>query len=202
MVLRDNHETRTWKEWWAVKLGLAESEFKGNIYTAAGNKWEHPISEALGVTETDGTLYVPKYRLRVNYDGWKDGVLCEIKTFRGDKEFPYEENVKNGYWQQCQVEMYCYINSVQNTTLPPYLPPIATDSKGRPFMLITGYPLDPEEYYSDAEAVVDVSKLDVRQVFYDRKWIKSVYLPRLKKLSRRLKKGIGQDECNVEHEVL
>lgn len=192
-IMSDNCDTKTWKNWWAIKLGLAQNDFTGNIYTSAGNRYEHPISEALNVTELDGTLYVPKYRLRVNYDGWKDGLICEIKTFRCDKEFPYEESPKNNYWRQCQVEMYCYMNCVQNTTLPPYLPPIATDRKGKPYMLIVGYSLNPEEYYSDAEPIVDINKLDVRQVFYDRKWIKSCYLPKLKKLARQLKKGIGDE---------
>lgn len=193
-VIADNHETKTWKEWWAVKLGLSESDFKGNIYTEAGNKWEHPILKALGLNESemDGTLYVPKYRLRVNYDGIKDGLITEIKTFRGDKEFPYEESPKNNYWRQCQVEMYAYVSSHQNTTLPPQLPQIATDRKGKPYMLIAGYPLNPEEYYSDAVPLVDVNKIEAHQVFYDRKWIKSCYLPKLKKLSRQLKKGLGE----------
>lgn len=199
MVLRENHETKTWKQWWAVKLGIVEPEFQGNIYTNAGNKYEHPIMEALGLKEheMDLTLYVPKYRLRVNYDGIKltnDGLITEIKTFRGDKEFPYDESVKNGYWQQCQVEMYCYLNAVQNDMLPPMLPTMAVDSRGKPYMIIVGYPLDAEEYFSDKAPEVDVNRLEVHTVYYDKKWIKSVYLPKLKKLARQLKRGIGDEE--------
>ena len=38
MVIADNRHTKTWRQWWLVKLGEMESTFSGNIYTEAGNK--------------------------------------------------------------------------------------------------------------------------------------------------------------------
>ena len=46
-IMKANHNTKTWKNWWDEKLGLIESDSSGNIYTRAGNIYEHPIIEAV-----------------------------------------------------------------------------------------------------------------------------------------------------------
>ena len=72
-IMNDNHQSKTWKEWWSVKMGARESSFSGSIYTRAGNLWEHPLLLALDPDMTlDGQIIHDKYLLRVNYDGWKD----------------------------------------------------------------------------------------------------------------------------------
>lgn len=190
-IMSDNHDTKTWMTWWNVKCGFEENPFKGNIYTEAGNLYEHPILKAVDEDMTlDGQLFLPKYRLRVNYDGYKDGCIYECKTHRGDKELLIDE--KHPYWRQCQVEMFCYQKCIQNETLPPALPDIVTE-KGKPYMYLVSYGLMPDEYYQGT-AEVDPKRIRYQKIRYSKSWIKSEYLPRLKRLSKRLNKVIGEDD--------
>ena len=32
-IINPNHGTKTWQEWWRVKLGIEENPFQGNEYT-------------------------------------------------------------------------------------------------------------------------------------------------------------------------
>ena len=113
---------------------------------------------------------IDKLLLRVNYDGWLDGTIYEVKTHRSDKDF----EVSNTYWRQTQVEMYAYKQTYD-------------DFKK---LYIVSYPLYPDEYYTDQDDIeIDMSRIKFQEVKYDRSWIKSEYLPKLKELAKYLKKG-------------
>lgn len=170
-VVSKNRSTKTWRSWWEVKMGLHDSDFTGSIYTAAGNRYEHHILRSISEDiETDGQIMIDKLLLRVNYDGWLDGTIYEVKTHRSDKDF----EVSNTYWRQTQVEMYAYKQTHD-------------DFKK---LYIVSYPLYPDEYYTDQEDIeIDMSRIKFQEVKYDRSWIKSEYLPKLKELAKYLKKG-------------
>lgn len=175
-VLNDYHESKTWKEWWSVKLGERESSFTGNIYTRAGNMFEHKIMEALDPNiKMDGQIIYDKYLLRVNFDGWLDGMIYEIKTHKSNKDYSIPED----HWAQTQVEMFCYQEKAKQWFLPEF--------QG---LEIISYALHPDEYYVEPwEIEIDIKRIMHHPVKYDRHWIKAEYLPRLKVLARALKKG-------------
>lgn len=150
---------------------MHDPEFAGSIYTDAGNKYEHHILRSISEDiEFDGQIMIDKLLLRVNYDGWLDGTIYEVKTHRSDKVF----EITNAYWSQAQVEMYAYKQRYD-------------DFKK---LYIVSYPLYPDEYYTEHEDIqIDFSRIKFQEVKYDKSWVKSEYLPKLKELSRYLKKG-------------
>lgn len=174
-VMADNRATKTWKNWWAVKLGQMESQFGGNIYTRAGNLFEHKILLAVDPNMTlDGQIIHGRYLLRVNYDGWCNSMIYECKTHKSDK--PY--TIPDEHWQQCQVEMFCYREKYKEWFLPPL--------EG---LEIISYALYPDEYYLEPDEIeIDESRILHHKVTFDKAWIKGEYLPRLKELARALKK--------------
>lgn len=169
-IMRDNHQTKSWIEWWETKLGSNVNRVD-NKYTRAGNIWEHPIIQSIddGI-ETDGQIIIEDKLLRVNYDGYKDGVIYEIKTHHVDNEF----KVTKDYYGQCQVEMYVYQEMSEKWFLPPF-------SK----LYLVHYPLYDEDYYT-FDPIVDPNRLSHDEIEYDPKFIKD-YLRRLKKLTKALK---------------
>ena len=175
-VMADNHNTKTWKQWWQVKMGEVESQFGGNIYTRAGNMFEHDILLAVDPNMVlDGQIIHHRYLLRVNYDGWKNGMIYECKTHRADK--PY--TISDEHWQQVQVEMFCYQEKHKQWFLPPF--------EG---LKIVSYALYPDEYYLEPDEIeIDENRILLHTVVYDKAWVKGEYLPRLKELARALKKG-------------
>ncbi len=169
-VVAKNRKAKSWLAWWEVKMGLHDSEFTGSKYTEAGNKYEHHILTAISdKIEMDGQIKIEKLLLRVNYDGWHNGTIYEVKTHRSDKTF----EVSKAYYQQAQVEMYAYKETYD-------------DFKK---LYIVSYPLYPDEYYTDAEDIqVDIQRMKFTEVKYDKTFIKSEYLPNLKELARCLRK--------------
>ena len=106
-VMADNRSTKTWNTWWNTKIGIEDSLFSGNMYTMMGNVFEHPILLAINENmNLDRQLKVPKYNLRVNYDGDFDDTIYEVKTHRADREIDYSRG--SVYYRQCQVEMFCW----------------------------------------------------------------------------------------------
>lgn len=175
-VLSKNRDTRTWKQWWAVKLGEQEPEFKGSIYTEAGNKYEHPILRSIsGKINFDRQIIYEKFLLRVNYDGDLDGTIYEVKTHKAEKEF----EVSTAYYNQAQVEMFAYKKMQEELELPPFKK-----------LYIVSYALYPDEYYKDWDEVeIDANRIKFSEVKYDKQFIKGEYLPKLKELARALRKG-------------
>ena len=175
-VMAENRNTKTWLRWWETKLGKAESAFTGSIYTRAGNLYEHHILEAIDPDmRMDGQIIIDKYLLRVNYDGYKDGVIYEVKTHKNTKPF----EIIPAYLWQAQVEMYCYKEKYKEWFLPEFKK-----------LYIVSYALAADEYYcEDDEIEIDPDRIVRHEIKYDKHWIKAEYLPRLKELSRALRKG-------------
>lgn len=173
-----NQNTASYQKWWQVKTGQIDALFGGNEYTRAGDKFEHPILEALNpFIRQDLQIQYEPLRLRVNYDGDFDGMIHEVKTYRGDKTF----EVTKAYWQQAQVEAYVYQM-------------LFDDFKG---IEIVAYPLSVEDYNSDRPPVVDRDRIEHYEISYDKHWIKGEYLPTLKPQVRQMrramrKRGIDQ----------
>ena len=174
-IMTDNRQTKTWKSWWSTKLGEIEPEFKGSIYTRAGDIYEHHILDAIdpGITK-DGQIIIEKYLIRVNYDGYKDGTIYEIKTHKNDKPF----EITTSYWQQCQVEMFVYQQMSKQWFLPDFKE-----------LYLASYALAPDEYYCNEDEVeVDPNRIILHPVKFDKHFIKGEYLPRVKELARALRK--------------
>jgi hypothetical protein len=175
-VIAKNRKTKTWLQWWAVKMGEQEPEFGGSIYTEAGNKYEHQI--LLTINEKmnlDRQIKVEDLLLRVNYDGDFDGIIYEVKTHKADKEFEVSLN----YWRQAQVEMWTYKKMEKELGLPPFKK-----------LYIVSYALNPEEYYLELEDIeIDPQRIKFHEVEYDKHFTKEEYLPCLKQLRRYLKRG-------------
>lgn len=172
MVITKNRNTKTFRQWWNIKLGEQESDFWGNKYTEAGNAYEHPILASISEEiRTDHQIIIEKLKLRVNYDGDLRGIIYEVKTHKGEKDF----EVSKQYWRQAQVEMFAYQQTYD-------------DFKK---LYIVSYPLYPDEYYQDEheEVTVDFNRIKFTPVKYDKHFIKDEYLPELKYLSRCLQKG-------------
>lgn len=173
-VLSTNYNTKTFKQWWAVKLGEQESDFKGSMYTDAGNKYEHPILLTInGNMNLDRQIKIEKHLLRVNYDGDFNGTLYEVKTHKDLK--PYEINTS--HWRQTQVEMYAYKTMAEQLGLEPFKK-----------LYIISYALRVDEYNTN-EVEIDFNRIVWHEVKYDKHFIKEEYLPRLKEKARALKKG-------------
>lgn len=163
-VVAKNRDTKSWLNWWSVKLGLQEQPELRSEAIAAGTAWEHKILDAVNpAIRKDHQICIEKYRLRVNYDGDLNGTIYEVKTHNFLKEFA----VTRPYWTQAQVEMFA----------------MKTDK-----LYIVAYGLIAEEY-KDYSGKVDDGRLDYFKVEYDRGWIQNEYLPNLKELCRALRKG-------------
>ncbi len=175
-VMAKNRNTKSWKQWWSVKLGDMEPVQLGGQFIEAGNKYEHPILESIADDMVmDGQIIYEKYLIRVNYDGYRDGIIYEIKTHSNDKEF----DLNKSYWMQCQVEMFVYQTMYEKWFLPPFKQ-----------LYLVSYGLNPDEYGVNYDKVeIDANRLRYHPVEYDKSWIKTEYLPAVKELSRALKKG-------------
>lgn len=181
-IISPNHSTKTWQSWWRVKCGIEEPEFTGNKYTDAGTRFEHPILEAFDKDiNKDRQLIIEDKRLRVNYDGDKNGIIYEVKTHKIEKPFeitPYIE-------AQVQTEMYVWQEC-------------RDDFKG---LRILSYGMTEEDYNNDSPTVddVDPDRIKVRKVKYKRRKVEH-FLECLDPLVEKLKEDINGKE--IEEHIL
>lgn len=192
-VMAKNRNTKTWQRWFAIKCGIDDSMFGGNEYTRLGNVYEHPILLSINPSiHTDRQLIVPKYNLRVNYDGDYQGTIYEVKTHRGDKPF----EISQAYYGQAQAEMFCYkmylkdADKYHDWHIREHLEPFNE-------MYIMSYALDVEEYSKadayergDMEVKVDEDKIKLHKVKYDKGFI-SQYKANLKQIAKMIQRGDG-----------
>lgn len=185
--------SKSWNDWWKVKCGIADQAFHGNIYTKAGNTFEHSILKAWNPDVTfDRQILVPNLRLRVNLDGNTDDEIFEVKTYQIDKGF----KVSEAYYYQAQMQMLAWklepiINWV-DCEGQPYL-----KGKNKPLQkhTILAYGLYPDEYYAEysheqienGEIPIDVSRIQKFEIKPSRGTQRRAR-KYLKKLSQRLRK--------------
>ena len=176
-VMLDNHSTRTWQEFWEEKCGRLTRDID-SMATATGTRFEHPILDAIdGDIAKDRQIILEDLRLRVNYDGDKDGIIYEVKTHKADKPFL----TKNALYQfipkhiygQVQVQMYAWKTAHKN----------GLDIPEFKKMYVVEYPLCQEDY--DGEPNVDFDRIVFHKVKYDKGFIKQ-YLKRLEPLKEML----------------
>ena len=168
-VVAKNRNTKTWLNWWSVKLGLQEATEIHTMAMDAGTAWEHKVLNAVNPSiRKDHQICIDKYRLRVNYDGDIDNRIYEVKTHNFLKDF----KVTNPYWKQAQAEMFAW--KLKYGVVPN--------------LYIVAYGLVEQEY-KDYSGKVDEGRLDYFPIEYDRGWIHGEYLPNLKELCRALRKG-------------
>lgn len=175
-IMANNRNTVTWKKFWDTKLGRVNADQIHSREIEAGNKYETPI--LLSINENmvlDGQIIYEKCRIRVNYDGWYDGTIYEVKTHHSEKPF----EISAAYWQQCQVEMFIYQKMHKEWFLPPFKE-----------LYLVSYGLNPDEYDVPAEDIrIDTNRIIYHPVKPDKGWAKGEYMPRIRELSRALKKG-------------
>lgn len=138
-----NHATATWRKWWDMKRGRGGGGFSGNSATMTGNKLEHSILRAfcptvgrafgkkipLPTVEWDGQIFYSPLRLRVNYDGWCNGYIYEVKCHRANNTLDLDK-----YRGQVTTQAWVYQKRQEELELPEF--------KG---ISILEYPFYPDE---------------------------------------------------------
>jgi hypothetical protein len=191
-IFAESHN-RSWDDWWDVKCGKKESDFRGNIFTKAGNAFEHSILKTYDPNiNFDRQILIPSLRLRVNLDGNTTDEIFEVKTYKNDKRFV----VNDAYYYQAQLQMLAW-------SLETHVDFV--DCEGKPKLqcmnpplkkhVILAYGLYPDEYYGnyDEDQIenglipIDVERIQVIEVKPSRS-IQRKGRKLLKKYARQLRK--------------
>lgn len=163
-----NWKTKTWSDWWMVKLGIARNNIE-TISMNAGTHKEHQILQFISpFMETDKQILLPHLRLRVNLDGNVGKKIYEIKTHSEDKVFKPSKK----YIQQVNVQMFAYETR---------------DAQ------ITSYGLT-EDDYKNYFLPIDKDRVRHHQIQYDENWVQTVFLPKLEILADCLERGVFPSE--------
>lgn len=170
-----NWNTKTFCNWWLEKLGLNKNDFQ-NKYTLAGTNYEHRILDSLKITGLEKDNQVILDRLRVNLDGNTDKKIYEVKTFNKENGFDIKKHKE--YVQQVQVQMFA-------TKI--YLAEIVA------------YGLKEEDYRNYFNEI-DKDRLLEIEIEYDKEFIDNEYKPKLKYLTKCLKKGVFPNERAFQEE--
>ena len=149
-IICGNWNTKTFKQWWLIKLGISQSNFE-SLQMKTGTAYEHRILKTIGVTKLDRQIRIRSLRLRVNLDGESRKLVHEVKTYGGEKF-----RVSKPYWQQAQVEMFATGKELE----------------------IVSYRLLPEDY-KNWFLPIDQGRIGRIGIDYDSTWISDTYLPRL-----------------------
>lgn len=159
-----NWNTKTFEKWWLEKLNLYKNDYS-NVAMITGTVFEHKILDSLNIygLKKDKQVINRRLRLRVNLDGNTKNTIYEVKTYNHDKGF----KVSKQYEQQVKVQMY------------------ATGIKKA---YIVSYGLLKEDYKNYFQKI-DKKRISFHEIKYDEKFIKEEYLPKLRYLSKCLKKG-------------
>ena len=153
----------TFAKWWMQKIGINRDHFD-NKYTSAGTHFEHRILESLGIPmELDKQIIIEDLLLRVNLDGNDSDTIYECKSYQWAKGF----KLPRKYINQVQVQMF---------------------ASGLRKAKIIVYGLM-EEDYDNYFLDIDPSRRGEILITYDERWVKEVYLPKLKYLAECLKEG-------------
>lgn len=156
-----NWETKSFLNWWLIKIGVHKSDFE-NLAMNAGTHKEHQILEYIGVTETDKQILIPELKLRINLDGNTHDTIHEVKTHSADKPFKCPIKYKRQVW----VQMY---------------------GSGLKKAFVDAYALT-EEDYKNYFLPIDKKRLQQIPIEYNEEFI-SLYLPRITYLAECLETG-------------
>lgn len=164
-----NFNTISFKMFWLEKLGVIKNDFS-NSYMKTGNLFEIPIIEKIrDITGEKIKLgkrpyYIRKLRLRANVDGYTKDKVIEIKTTK--KMF---KKVPLNYWRQCQTLMFALKKHKCE---------------------LWAYELTDFDYDAPYYPIIDEKRLKKFEIEYDESFIQNEYLPRLRYLSKCLKRGL------------
>lgn len=170
-----NHDTKTWRKWWAVKTGILQSMNFKNKYTQAGDSYERLILTAYGENvEFDKTLLLPEYALRVNLDGNTDKKIIEAKTYKAANGFPDKRGTTwSHYYMQTQVEMFAWRQVFEESV----------SLEIRFYALLDS---DYEAAFRGVPLEIDPDRIKSESIDYDEGFIEALYLPKLKPLAEEL----------------
>ena len=170
-----NWNTKTWLNWWLVKMGVARNDIE-TLAMNAGTHKEHQILEYVSpFMETDTQIIYAPLRLRINLDGNIRKHIYEVKTHSAEKVFKPSKK----YVQQVMVQMFG-MDLVQKYEFEP-----------REAEIIS-YALT-EDDYKNYFLPIDPERLKHHPITYDEKWIETVFLPRITYLADCLNEGILPD---------
>lgn len=192
-IMASSQGSKSWNDWWRIKCGVQENTFKGNLYTKAGNTFEHSILITYEPSVLfDRQIVIPHLRLRVNLDGNTEDTIYEVKTYQINKKF----EVTDGYYYQAQMQMLAWkleptISFVDCEGCP------SVYGKNPPLRkhYILAYGLYPDEYYAEytdeqienGEIPIDKSRIEVIEIKPSR-GVQRRARKNLKKLTKRLRK--------------
>lgn len=162
-----NWNTKTWLDWWLIKIGVA----RNNVETVAMNAGTHKEHQILAYVspfmETDKQIIIEPLRLRINLDGNVDKRIYEVKTHSAERVFkPAKKQV-----QQVMVQMFGYETREAE---------------------IVSYALTSEDY-KNYFLPIDPQRLHHHPILYEEAWINAVFLPRITYLSGCLTSGTLPD---------
>lgn len=170
-----NWNTKTWMDWWLVKMGVAKNDIE-TVAMNAGTHKEHQILEHISpFMETDRQMMYAPLRIRINIDGNIRNHIYEVKTHSAEKLFKPSKK----YVQQVMVQMYWWGMCPDFDSLPRVAD-------------IVSYALKDDDY-KNYFLPIDPERLSFHPIVYDEKWIETVYLPRLTYLADCLRKGVLPD---------
>lgn len=175
-IIMGGWKGKTFNNWWLEKVGLLEHEEFSNVYTEAGNRFEIPVLESLGI---DGMEYGKRVvwgeceALTVNLDGNTDDTNHEVKSVMLEKAMDYPRRVPRNHWRQTQVQMLA--SGLRKTELDVY------------GILEEEYDMI-REGWQPTVFDIEPGRLFKVPVEYDEKFI-AKYLPRLRYLAECLENG-------------
>lgn len=184
LMVMSKRKGKAYDDWWGKKIGFIETSGQSfsNIYTRAGDLYEKPIARAFGedITE-DRTILLPDYSLRVNLDADTPSKIIECKTYKADKGMlDRRSQTYRRYFYQVQVQLFAWEMYFGKPT----------EAEMRIYYLTE------EDYEAAKRGIplpIDYSRIDSREVRYDKDWIENIYLPKLMPLAEILK-GVRERE--------
>ena len=189
-VMAKNQNTKGWQKWWAEKCGLAEPEQFVTAAMRTGTDLEHSILKAWNPDiQWDGQIIYEPLMLRINYDGWADGVLYEVKCHRMGNDWSWDR-----YRGQIVTQAWVYSKMAEELGLPEFKE-----------IHILEYPFTPEEECT----IYDSASVESGDVPIDNDRINDITIPykdrqfkgirsRLKPLAKQLKRIAPEREDDGE----
>ena len=192
-VMATNQGTKAWQKWWAVKCGLADNDMFVTSAMRTGTDLEHSILKAADEDVVwDGQIIYEPLMLRINYDGWSNGILYEVKCHRQGNEWSWDK-----YRGQLITQAWVYNKMAEEMNLPEFKE-----------IHVLEYPFTPEEECTIYESAVaekgdipiDKDRINDITIPYKEKQFKGIR-SRLKPLAKQLRRIAPEENENDEETV-